>query len=90
MAEIPENIIGDEMLWIFRNYQEDLIQKTAWRLVRSAEDKIGAGRGAEKFAWCVDRMYGIFSKEKRTDLDDHVRAAYMNFRLEHVAIERRI
>lgn len=66
-----------------KNQREDLMQKTAWKLVRSAEDRFGGGKGAEKLSWCVDRMQDSFPKQSRTNLEDHVRAACFNFRLEH-------
>jgi hypothetical protein len=74
----------------FLNYWEEVMQKTSWRLVRAAEDRFGAEKGSEKRAWAVDRMQEEFPKVKRTVLEDHVRAAYMNFRVEHSVFERRI
>ena len=74
------------MKFIFRNFEEDLIQKTAWRLVRSAEDRLGADRGNEKRVWCIERIRELFPKKKHDDLDDHVRSAFINFRAEQKSL----
>ena len=60
------------------------MQRCAWRLVRSAEDRIGSGRGPEKLIWAVEAMKKEFPKlgEKA---EDYVRAAFMNFKIEQRA-----
>ena len=73
----------------FRNHEEELMQRTAWRTVRSAEDRFGAGRGREKLEWCIKRLSDIFPKSNREDIEDHARAAYVNFSIEHSAVERK-
>ena len=69
----------------FRNQTIDLIQKCAWRLVRSAEDRLGGGKGDQKLNWATDRLQSMFEKEERDLLQDYVRAAYINFRAEQKA-----
>ena len=69
----------------FKNQTIDLIQKSAWRLVRSAEDRFGAGKGDQKLSWATDRLQSMFKKEERDFIQDYVRAAYINFRAEQKA-----
>ena len=67
------------------NQKTDLIQKTAWRLVRSAEDRIvGQGRGPERLIWCVERMREEFPKAKNGE--DYIRAAFVNYPNENRAL----
>ncbi len=71
----------------FRNQQEEFMQRVAWRLVRSAEDRIpGNNRGAERLSWCVDRLIDFFPKEKKNNLEDYVRAAFVQFKSEQKAV----
>lgn len=71
------------------NQRIDLVQKHAWRLVRSVEDRIvGMNSGFEKLNWCVDRIHEDFPDIKRDRLEDYVRAAYMNFKIEYSTFER--
>lgn len=70
----------------FKNQKEEWVQKIAWRLVRSAEDRIGGGRGDEKRGWCVDRLAEIFPKEGRGSLEDYIRAAFVNFKAEQKSV----
>lgn len=67
------------------NTREELAQRCAWRLVRSAEDRIGAGRGNEKLLWAVQRL-----QEEMPTLgaraEDYVRAAFINFKTETKAV----
>lgn len=74
------------MKFFFRNQEDELIQKYAWRLVRSAEDRIGAGRGDEKRGWCVDRIRVEFPKLINESAEDFIRAAFMNFKIETKAL----
>jgi hypothetical protein len=62
------------------------MQKTAWRLVRSAEDRLGAHRGTEQLLWCVDRLKQQFPKLSNDDAEDYVRSAYIQFRAEQRAL----
>ena len=64
------------------NNESDVIQKAAWRLVRSAEDRFVAADGSAKRAWCVDRMMALFPKKDRDNLEDYIRAAFINFSIE--------
>lgn len=73
---------------LFRNQKEELIQRSAWRLVRSVEDRIGVGRGPEKLMWAVARLREEFPKIGPR-AEDYVRAAFVNFKLESSALERR-
>lgn len=66
----------------FRNQTEDILQKTAWRLVRSAQDRFKAGSGEDKRDWCVARLSAQFPKEDPSRLEDYVRAAFVNFKVE--------
>lgn len=70
------------MIYWIENQKIDLIQKAAWRLVRSAQDQMGEGKGQKKLTWCVDRMQLEFPKHSRADLEDYVRAAFINFSIE--------
>ena len=67
------------------NANEELIQRAAWRLVRSAHDRMGTGRGAEKLMWCVSRLTKEFQKTNG-EAEDYIRAAYVNFKTEMKAI----
>ena len=70
----------------FQNQKDELIQKTAWRLVRSAEDRMGSGRGPEKLMWCVERLKLDFPKIGDR-AEDYVRAAFVNFKTETKAYQ---
>ena len=63
------------------NHAEEHAQRVAWRLVRSAEDRMGDGRGAEKLMWCVARMKEE-APEAAGRAEDYVRAAFVNFKTE--------
>lgn len=79
------------MSFFFKNQKEDLIQKAAWRLVRAAEDRLPDVPGAQRREWCVDRLMVQFPKEKvRDHIEDYVRAAYVNFRIETGDYQRRV
>jgi hypothetical protein len=64
-----------------KNSNEELIQRCAWRLVRSAQDKMGDEKGAEKRVWAIEQL-----KKEFPDLNEkaehYIRAAYMNFKTE--------
>lgn len=68
--------------FVAQNHFVDLLQKHAWRLVRSAEDRFPAGNGADKMNWCVGRLAAMFVNESKENLEDFVRAAYINFKIE--------
>lgn len=69
------------------NEKCDLIQKAAWRFVRSADDRFGDGsKGALKLEWCITRLHGVFPEEAKEHLEDFVRAAYINYRVETRAL----
>lgn len=74
-------------LFFFNDAEEESIQKSAWRLVRSAEDRLGSGRGPEKLSWCVERLARQFRKTDRERVEDHVRAAFVNFKVEMNALK---
>lgn len=79
------------MMKIFlKNQKADLIQKAAWMLVRSAEDRFEAGKGQDKREWCVLRAAVLFPDELQDRLEDAVRAAYINFRIETGEYNRRL
>ena len=74
---------------MFQNQREELIQRCAWRLVRAAEDKLGAGKGPEKREWAADRLQEEFPKLKGA-AESYIRAAYFHFKIETTGIlERR-
>ena len=77
------------MEFFFMNQREELIQKCAWRLVRSAEDRFGAGRGQEKLLWTVERIKHEFPK-LGDKAEDYIRAAYWHFKMESSQLERRV
>ena len=68
------------------NHREEMIQKCAWRLVRSAEDRIGAGRGPEKLIWAMDRLKLEFpdlaASTTQSRAEDYIRAAFTQFKTE--------
>lgn len=69
---------------------DDLIQNWAWRLVRSAEDRMGGGgNGKAKFEWCVARLSYLYPNLHKERVDDYIRSAYMQFKIEFGMIERR-
>lgn len=62
---------------------EELIQKVAWRLVRSAEDRLkGPKRGAERLIWCVDRLRAEYDIVPKEAAEDYIRAAFIQFKME--------
>lgn len=73
---------------ILKNFETDLIQKTAWRLVRSAEDRIGSGKGSEKLLWCIDRISELHKGMSRTILEDYIRSAFINMKIEMSALQQ--
>ena len=60
---------------------EELLQRAAWRLVRSAEDRIGAGRGSEKLMWATRQLLEEFPAAGRA-AEDYIRAAYVQLKTE--------
>ena len=62
------------------NANEELVQRVAWRLVRSAEDRIGAGRGAEKLLHATRAIEAEFKGIKNAE--DYIRAAFVQFKAE--------
>lgn len=64
------------------NERIDYVQKVAWMLVRSAEDRIGSGRGTEKLLWCVDEIKLKCPFLTADEAEDNVRAAFVNFKYE--------
>lgn len=65
--------------------REELIQRVAWRLVRSAEDKLtGPKRGQERLAWCMWRLEQDFP-EIGSRSEEYARAAYIHFKTETAA-----
>ena len=65
-----------------KRVDQDEVQKTAWRLVRSAFDRMsGEGRGAEKLLWCVDAIKKVYPA-LGSDAEDYIRSAYVNFKIE--------
>lgn len=65
----------------FNNQKEEWVQRAAWRLVRSAEDRMGSGRGTEKLMWAVERLCAEFPK-LNDRAEDYIRAAFVNFKIE--------
>lgn len=78
---------------IFANQREEYIQRCAWRLVRSSEDRIksiaGSGRGSERLIWAVTRLQEEFP-ELKDRAEDYIRAAFFHFKIEMSSLERRI
>ena len=66
---------------IDENNHIDAVQKIAWRLVRSAEDRF-YWAGIDKLKWCITRMETMYPKEHAEYLEDAIRAAFVNFRIE--------
>lgn len=64
-----------------RNHHEELIQRCAWRLVRSAQDKLGDEKGAEKRVWAVEQLKKEFPALVES-AEHYVRAAYINYKTE--------
>ena len=63
------------------NYQEEFIQKVAWRLVRSARDRFKDNQGDLKRNWAIEaikkQVNGIGDSA-----EDYIRAAYEHYRIE--------
>ena len=74
---------------MFYGSKEEWLQKCAWRLVRSAEDRLGSGRGHEKLLWAVEALKREFPKLGER-AEDYVRAAYWHFKIESSQLERRV
>lgn len=70
-----------ESLQAERNHHEELIQRCAWRLVRSAQDKMGDEKGAEKRVWAIEQLKKEFPNLGESS-EYYVRAAYINFKTE--------
>ena len=68
------------------NNREELIQRAAWRLVRSAADRIkGPHRGNERLLWAIDQLRKEFKgadNQMLYNAEDYIRAAYMHFSTE--------
>lgn len=77
------------MKHFFQNQKTDLIQKTAWRLVRSAHDIFGTGKGNEKRQWCIRRFKELHPDILEPDAEDFIRSAFMNFLIEMSVLERK-
>ena len=61
----------------------DVLQKSAWRLVRSAEDRFGTFKGSEKREWGMARLKELFPHVKLDrEAEDYIRSAYINFKIE--------
>lgn len=73
------------MKFFFENQREELTQRCAWRLVRSAEDRFGSGRGTEKLLWAIEALREEF-QGLGDDAEDYIRAAYVNFKAEQKAV----
>lgn len=63
------------------NHREELIQRSAWRLVRAASDLHGDNKGEKKMQWCIARIQRDFP-ELGDKAEEYIRAAYSNFKLE--------
>ncbi len=64
-----------------QNNYEELIQRCAWRLVRSAQDKLGDEKGAEKRVWAIEQLKKEFSALGES-AEHYIRAAYINYKTE--------
>ena len=71
--------------WFSDNDKEEMVQRVAWRLVRSAEDRMGSGRGAEKLIWATQKLQEEFPGIGLRS-EDYVRAAFVNFKTETRAV----
>lgn len=63
------------------NQKEEMIQRAAWRIVRSSEDRLGSGRGQEKLLFAISKLQEEFPDIKGR-AEDYIRAAYINFKTE--------
>lgn len=63
-----------------KNQVEELRQKAAWRLVRSAADRFGDNNGEKKRNWCIANMDREFIGAEH--LEEYVRAAYIQYKTE--------
>lgn len=68
-----------------RNQTEELVQRVAWKLVRSAIDRFGDNKGDKKRDWCVSQIHKEFPDMNLEKAEDCVRAAYFNFKIERGA-----
>lgn len=65
-----------------RNQTEELIQRAAWRLVRSASDRNGENKGDKKRDWSISQLTKEFDGLTESKAEDYVRAAYINYKTE--------
>lgn len=63
------------------NNLEELIQRISWRLVRSANDRFGDGKGQKKLDWATGKLEKEFPNLGE-NAEDYIRAAYINFKTE--------
>ncbi len=67
------------------NQKEEWTQKCAWRLVRSAEDRIlESGRGKDRLLWALEQLRKEFPELQNHE--DYIRAAFVNFKNETKAL----
>lgn len=78
------------MFKFFRKENDDHIQSSAWRLVRSAEDRMSDNDGSEKMAWAVTRLQDKFKNLSTQDAEDFIRSAYINLTIETGTYQRRL
>lgn len=64
-----------------KNNREELIQRVAWRLVRSAADKMGDQKGVEKRVWAIEQIKKEFDG-LGDEAEHYIRAAYRNYKIE--------
>lgn len=66
-------------------------QKTAWMLVRAAEDKFSNVPGDQKLVWASEiLLIQIPELETISRAENFVRAAFVNFRIETGDFQRRL
>lgn len=64
-----------------KNQAEELIQRIAWKLVRSASDRLGDNKGDKKREWCIAQMEKEFPGIG-SNAEEYVRAAYIQYKTE--------
>ncbi len=76
------NTIKNTLKCFAGNQIEENIQKVSWRLVRSAQDKMGDEKGAEKRVWAIAELKKRFDGLGDDAAESYIRSAYVHFKNE--------
>lgn len=65
-----------------RSNAEEAAQRVAWRIVRSVSDSMGKANGSARLLKAVEQMRAEYPDMPAQMVEDHIRAAYVNFKNE--------